>query len=203
MVIVLAGGFYSQAEAKSPNVKDCLENSEDCSEPAANETSGEESSNLSDQSSLVIDLIKMALALVLVLALIYFLLKFINKRQTLHRQHSLENMGGITLGQSKSLQIVRLGSKFYLIGVGDNIELLDEITDQDVIDELIKYSEEKENMSFNTILKTMTGKKQSKEQHDKPSEHQFKTLFSKELKSLQENRRKLMDQHKARKDNNE
>lgn len=203
MLIVLTGGFYSQAEAKSPNVKDCLENGEDCSEPTANETTDKENSTLSDQSSLVIDLIKMALALVLVLALIYFLLKFLNKRQALHRQHSLENMGGITVGQSKSLQIVRLGSKFYLIGVGDNVDLLDEITDEDVIDELIKHSEEKEDMTFNTFFKTMTRKKQTKEQHDESSGHQFKTLFSNELKSLQENRQKLMNQHKARKDNDE
>ena len=48
----------------------------------------------------------------------------------------MKNMGGISLGQHKSIQLVVIGESYYLIGVGDDIRLLKEITDPDEIDKL-------------------------------------------------------------------
>ena len=53
----------------------------------------------------------------------------------------MKNMGGISLGQHKSIQLVVIGESYYLIGVGDDIRLLKEITDPDEIDKLVEFYE--------------------------------------------------------------
>ena len=55
----------------------------------------------------------------------------------------MKNMGGISLGQHKSIQLVVIGESYYLIGVGDDIRLLKEITDPAEIDKLIEFYEER------------------------------------------------------------
>ena len=54
----------------------------------------------------------------------------------------MKNMGGISLGQQKSVQLVVIGNQYYLIGVGDDIRLLKEITDRTEIETLTEYYEE-------------------------------------------------------------
>ena len=36
----------------------------------------------------------------------------------------MKNMGGISLGQHKSIQLVVIGETYYLIGVGDDIQFI-------------------------------------------------------------------------------
>src|SRR5699024_6662513 len=130
------------------NVSDCLKKEEDClqgSEESVDISNSEaeltESSTFST-TSLLFNIVKMVFALLLVLGLIYLLLLFIRKRNKLYNQVGhLENLGGISVGQSKSIQIVRIGTKMYLIGVGDNVELLEELTDEDLKESLLKKEE--------------------------------------------------------------
>ena len=42
---------------------------------------------------------------------------------------ALRSLGGIPLGQNKSLQVVELSGRVYVVGVGDSITLLDKIDD--------------------------------------------------------------------------
>src|SRR5690625_1656701 len=113
--------FPMSIQAAESNVSDCLKAEEDClqdsvnSEISTDETENErtESNNFST-TSLFFNIIKMVVALLLVLVLIYLLLLFIRKRNTLFDQAgNLENVGGISVGQNKSIQIVRIGSKMY------------------------------------------------------------------------------------------
>lgn len=209
IILLFLGGVDTKVEAESPNVKDCIENNEGCADPSTNEindTSNEIQADSVDKDSqlLIVDLIKMVVALFLVLALIYFLLKFLNKRNNLTQQKSLQNMGGISVGPSKSVQIIKVGSRLYLIGVGDNVEMLGEITDEALINELLAESDEKDNFQIGTILSRLS-KSKSKQDGSltHPTDQQFKKMFSNELASLKENRNDLIKQHKMRKDNYE
>lgn len=84
-----------------------------------------------EKDSLAISIVKTIVLLGLILFLIYFLLKLLNKKNRLFQQSkTLENLGGISLGQNKSIQVIRVGEKMYLIGVGDNVELLQEVSDE-------------------------------------------------------------------------
>ncbi|MFC4023139.1 flagellar biosynthetic protein FliO [Oceanobacillus longus] len=190
--------FTVQTEA-APNVTDCLDGEVDCGEPA--DTSNEENNNdlLADTEStgsLAFELVKMFFALVLVLALIYILIKFLNKRNKLFNQvKALDNLGGISVGQNKSIQIIRIGNQLYLVGVGDNVELLQEITDEDVKKDIMQSSERK-NAEFpgGTLLTSLMPNK--KDASNDASENNFKMLFSKELENLKQNRNKMINKHK-------
>ena len=93
-----------------------------------------------DVGSSVGDYIKTLFALVFVLGLLFGLLKFVNRKNKLYDKNRLmKNMGGISLGQHKSIQLVVIGESYYLIGVGDDIRLLKEITDPDEIDKLVEF----------------------------------------------------------------
>lgn len=205
-VLLVSGGLFTEAEANSPNVKDCLENEADCSDDPANDEEGDEllQGESVSTGSLILDIGKMILALFLVLALIYALLKFLNKKNNLQNQQSLQNLGGISVGQNKSIQVIKVGTAYFLVGVGDNVELLHEITDQALIDSLLDESSDPEKSQLNDFLaKFMSKKTKQKDESEQSSDEQFKNLFSKELDELKENRQQLLKQQTKRKDSHE
>ncbi len=202
-----------QAETPSiPNVSDCLEEGADCpdEEPSSindteNETNEESNGNGNDEvvggstGPLFFDFIKLIFALLLVLALIYFLLKFVNKRNKLFSNvKALDNLGGISVGTNKSIQIIRIGSRFFVIGVGDNIEMLQEITDEELINDL---TQQKDVGGFdpNGFISSFLQKRSNPSKDDgstNQSNQTFKKLFTTELDQLKQQRKKIMNQHK-------
>src|SRR5699024_915642 len=189
-------GLTNIAHADSQNVKDCLEENADCSEIDGS-PSNESEENLTidedsgDTGSLVMVLIKTVIVLCLILALIYGLLKFLNKRHKLFSNVKvLENLGGVSVGQNKSIQIVRIGKRFYAIGVGDNIELLKEITDPDVKTELLRDDEATTGRLWPSFLQhnaSGSGKIEPK--------RNFKQLFKQELDELKQNRKHVIKRY--------
>src|SRR5690625_4195057 len=147
MLFILPFIFLAEAEAQTPSVNDCLEEDAECEEEVTPSAEDEDETapvaGFNDSNSLVFDLIKLFFALLLVLALIYIMLKLLNKRNKMFNQiKHLENLGGISVGQNKSIQIIRIGAKFYVIGVGDNVEMLQEITDEKMAAQLLENGEE-------------------------------------------------------------
>jgi flagellar protein FliO/FliZ len=152
--------------------------------------------------SLFLDLLKMVMMLAIVLALIYFLLKFLQKRNRLFQQaKSLENLGGINLGSNKSVQLVRIGNKVFVIGVGENVQLLTELDDETLIQELLenRNSLSPVTTTFPAFIKQWKESKGDKTVHSSS----FKQLFNKELHNLKQERRKIIEQTKGKGDQNE
>ncbi|SEP57418.1 flagellar biosynthetic protein FliO [Piscibacillus halophilus] len=155
----------------------------------------EESSDTAFQSdrSLFLDFLKMVLALIVVLALIYFLLKFIQKRNKLYQQsRSLENLGGLSLGSNKSVQIIRVGQHYYLIGVGEDIQLLSEIKDEETIDHLLNQNNQ-QGTTFQDVLKSFQKKPTNPYQQD-----DTKQQFNHQLQSMKQTRERLLKRYKDR-----
>ena len=179
--------WLKDSDGKNEEKNDETTPAEPDSEPEQNNTDSAIESN----GPLLFDLVKMFFALILVLALIYLLLKFLNKRNKLFQQvRALENLGGISVGQNKSIQIVRIGQRFYLIGVGDNVQMLQEITDDDVITDLL----EAENAEKGSLTAPFFRRKaNNSDQID------FKNMFSAELAKLKQTRNKIIN-NKTKKD---
>jgi len=193
-------------QAASTNVKDCIEN-EDCletDEAPANETENEQKKSTDDVStgSLFFNLVKMGFALLLVLGLIYGLLKFLRKRNKLFQPvKALENLGGISVGPNKSVQLVRIGSKIFVVGVGENVELLKEITDEAIKNELLHHDNSLDGQSM-SLLSSLFQQKTGQEDKNK-SANEFTKLFSTELEKLKQTRRSMINQQKQREDKHE
>jgi flagellar protein FliO/FliZ len=158
----------------------------------------------SESGSIVFSLIQMVFALFLILVLIYLLLKFLNKRNKLFNQvKALENLGGITVGPSKSIQVVRVGGKLYLIGVGENVQLLEEIVDEQMKEEILKSYQEQSEFKAENLLTLFQRKPNQVVDKENTKDQNFKSLFSNELEKLKQNRKQLVNKHTEKEDNHE
>lgn len=178
-------------------LKDCLEQIE---EQETNETPQVEPERDSGRSFFM-NFIRMIFALLLILALIYVMVKILGrKNRTLHQTNVLENLGGIPLGHNKSIQLIRIGERVIAVGVGENVELLFEISDEKVIQLLQESS--KASTSENNIFQFITERMKKIEKKDNDS-NMFKKMFANELDKMKENRNKIIQEHEKRDDLNE
>ncbi|WP_170287574.1 flagellar biosynthetic protein FliO [Aquibacillus halophilus] len=187
----------------SPMVSDCKENLTDCEpETELNLESEEEESeeeSFGQSTNLFLVLVQLILALAFVLALIYFLLKFVNgKNKMFQKVRTLENLGGIPLGSNKSIQVVRIGERVYVLGVGENVELLSEITDDQTKEDLLANDQVTE-LNPSSIISSMWKKKKSEEKDENSPQH-FTQLFQNELSKLTEGRKKITNRYKRKED---
>src|SRR5699024_7717233 len=101
---------------------------------------------------------------------------------------------------NKSIQIIRIGQKMYIVGVGDNVELLEEITDEATMETLQK----KENTTFGApsfVKNFFQGKHFNKAQrNEKNQQHKFTHTFQMELNKLKTDRNHLIDQYRKKDD---
>ncbi|GAB4072525.1 hypothetical protein GCM10028778_03530 [Barrientosiimonas marina] len=183
------------------NVKDCIEN-DDCEQTDPAETEQENKADEPETGSLAINLVKMVLALVLVLALIYFLLKILQKRSKRFQNFKgLENIGGASVGANKSVQLLRIGSRVFMVGVGDNVQLLQELSEDDVKQDQASNDHADNHHTTNRLPALFQSRNTQKNNGDQTNH--FRDLFATELDKLKKTRHSLMNQPKQKDDNDE
>jgi len=78
--------------------------------------------------------VQVIFALVFIIALFYFIIKVLAKKNKLQMSgRSMKTLGGVSLGTNKSLQVVEIGHSLYIVGVGNDIQLVSKIEDQEEI----------------------------------------------------------------------
>lgn len=178
------------------SVKDCLESTEGCDDPAeTNESiqpSKEEAS--SPPGVGLLDVVKMIAALLFVVGLLYFLLKFVNKKsQAYQKSQFIHHFGGTSLGGNRSIQLVRVGDSILIVGVGENVQLLREIDDEEEYKAFLEhYNEQSEQMlqSKGVLTKWLT-KRKSPHKRDS-STASFEHQLQEQLTTIKKNRQKAM-----------
>lgn len=144
LLLLILSGFSPQLAMANTNLNDSVDetlkriqdkNSDVEELPAADTTSEAAAVSVS-----VWDYIKMVFALLFVLALLYGVLKLVNSKNRLYQQHQLiQNLGGLSLGQHKSVQLLQVGDSLFLVGVGEDISILKEITSSEEKEKLINF----------------------------------------------------------------
>ncbi|SDJ72202.1 flagellar biosynthetic protein FliO [Sediminibacillus albus] len=196
----------------APSVDDCMNNNnEECNTDSEQPGTGEDGADEQNQSgeveepssNLFFYFVKLFFALAFVLALIYFLLKFLNRRNKMFQKvRAMENVGGISLGSQKSLQIVRIGEKVYVIGVGDNVEMLTEITDEKTKTELLNNDGGAEFRPVNLLTSVLSKNKKTAEAgEEKQTNNNFSQLFQTELDRLKQGRKQLIERRQNKDEN--
>lgn len=136
---------------------------------------------------------QMFLALGVVLFVIYFLLKFINKRAQKFNSHStVQNIGGAGVGPNRSVQIVRVGKRILIVGVGDTVQLLKEIEDQQEIEEMLESYQQED--FFEQPISKFTEwlqKKRKTENTSHSNEVAFRSLLDNEMKDVKKSQHKI------------
>lgn len=149
------------------------------------------------------DFIKMFFALIFVLLLVYLLLRFVTKRNKLFQQgQSIANLGGTSLGQNKSIQVIKVGSRVLVVGVGDSISLLKEIDDEkekeQVLDEFYRKQEQVVEAKdlFQRLLVFVNRNKKNTMNND--NNRVFRKAFYEQLERLKSERHEMLEDIKRK-----
>ncbi len=133
-------------------------------------------------------------ALIFVIALIYLLLRFLNKRTRSYRSTQvLQNLGGVPLGSNRSVQLVKVGERLLVVGVGDTIQLLKEIEQKDEIEHLLKQQDEQLEKLDVPITKFFQLLNRRRAQKESESELNFQDVLKAQLNDVKDSQRKLRD----------
>jgi flagellar protein FliO/FliZ len=188
----------TKAEQLNKSVQDCIKNPDSCEEGQAKTTakqSGEAQAQEAQVGVSFLDFVRMILATVFVAALIYFLLKFINKKSMSYKSSQLvENLGGTSLGANRSVQIVKAGNRLLIVGVGENIQLLREIDDPEEYDQVIQeYNNKMEQLIQPSDIVTKLLKRAKKDGSD-PQSSDFSALLKSQLNDMASGRKKMLEE---------
>lgn len=136
------------------------------------------------------DFIQMIFATVFVVGLLYGLLKFVNKKSRSYKSTNVVNhLGGTALGQNRSVQVVKIGEKVYILGVGENVQLISEVADKEERDTLLKNYEEQGDQSLQAKqFLTQPFKIMKKSESEQVKNQSFQDILSKQLADMKKKR---------------
>ena len=198
-VYLPSGSVYADSDT---NVDYCIKKPEACNDktdPAAKEDTVVSAAG--DVSAW--EYIKMVLALIFVVVLFYGLMKFLNKRNlTFQRNQMVQNLGGLSLGAQKSVQLLQIGKSLYLVGVGEDVQLLREITDPQEVEALLAlYNEKQEFAATSPYIAEIFSKFNRKNKQNSSNAQQqdsFGELFEKKISEIKQERSEEIERWKQK-----
>lgn len=139
-----------------------------------------------DSPSTVGLFVRMIIVLIVVVVLIYFVFFFIKKKSNYVKDDDdfLRRVASLSLAPGKSVEVVTLVDKAFLIGVTDDkISLIGEITDAELIQAMNlnadKKKSQKKTVNFDDVLGMFMGNKAKNVDVYKDSESRINNLFNK------------------------
>ncbi|WP_052728366.1 flagellar biosynthetic protein FliO [Domibacillus tundrae] len=189
---IIAGAALSNKSS----VQDCIKNPDLCEQEQPKEENNQESET-EDVAAPVgigfLDIVRMIAALAFVVALLYFLLRFINKKSRSYQEsHIVRHLGGTALGGSRSVQIVKVGDRVFVLGVGEDVSLLKEIEDPVEREDLISRYEDQSEMMIQPADIVNKLRNRFNKQAEIKEPVQFKREFEKKINELKKNREQAM-----------
>lgn len=122
---------------------------------AAAGSEGNDVSPMEGTSSYTGNIIWVIISLFIVIGLIILLIKWLSQRnRAWGTNRAVRSLGGVALGQNNSLQVVELSGRLYVVGVGENVTLLDKIDDAEQVQAILQSLDRQSNAagwSANTI----------------------------------------------------
>lgn len=169
-LFAFAFNCFSQTTVTEPQTESAA-SFENNTEYFSDSNGSENSSDVYKSSSAAKMIIKMIVVLALVIAALYGIMHFFKKKNNVVQSDDdfLRRVSTLNLAPGKSIEIVTLVDKGYVLGVTDgSINLISEITDKEMISALNVNFDKKQNtkkpMNFNEVLEMFLplGKKSEK-----------------------------------------
>lgn len=146
--------------------------------------------------------------LVIIIGIFLAIIKIVaQKNRGFHAGRSIKPLGGLGVGPNKSVQVVQIGRSLYVLGVGNDVELISKIDDPDEIEEIV--SRIHSNVSgagngFPTVMEWWKGirvrKNSTSEEWEDASS--FQAVFQEKMQRLA-SRQKKVDEMIARENQDE
>ena len=143
--------------------------------------------------------IKVLLSFVLVIGALIFVLRFLNKRNQNYQQNSIiRNLGGHSVGAQKSVQLLHIGNQIYVVGVGEDVQLLQVISDSQEIEQIIAlYNEKYSSTSTSPYVAELFAKFKTKRSSEAQSED-FSNILDKRLSEIKQERSDELERWKEK-----
>ncbi|PPA72048.1 flagellar biosynthetic protein FliO [Jeotgalibacillus proteolyticus] len=187
-------------------VNDCLgkEDAEGCAESSI--LPKEDSEAQGGNPITWVSYVKLVAALAFVLILLYAILKFVNARSRNFQQNNLiQNMGGTTLGGNRSIQVVKIAHSFYYLGVGEDVNLIKEVTDPDEINQLNEYyGERQEQQSLkNPLFQILNKRAENRKNPYNQDSQTFQSLLANQLNQVKDERKRMFNRENSKEQKDE
>ncbi|EGQ27376.1 flagellar biosynthesis protein [Sporosarcina newyorkensis 2681] len=189
-------------------VSDCIGKGKDCNseapatdKPDNGTVSDPQTSSEPPKGLTAWDYIRTLLAFIFVIGLLVWLLRFLNKRnRNFDQTRLMTNLGGVPLGQHKSIQLVKMGNHYFVVGVGEDVQLLKEIEDPDEIADLLaRYDREGSEVQkglISQVYQRFFSKSKTGDSAGEASD--FSQLFSSKMEEIKADRKQQLDRLKGK-----
>jgi flagellar protein FliO/FliZ len=135
--------------------------------------------------SIVPYVLKFIGSFILIIGLLFFVLKYLAKKTKMHQAGGpIHALGGHSLGNNKSLQMVMIGETLYIVGVGEDVNLIRTIPPGEEQTKLLAAMAERPIdpvSNWGSVMK-------------KSAQEKWEDLLQHQLKDLKRNRDKNKDQ---------
>jgi flagellar protein FliO/FliZ len=135
--------------------------------------------------------------LILIIALFFIIIKVIaQKNRLMISGRSVKLIGGVSIGQNKSIQVVEVGHTLFVVGVGDNVQLISKIEDAEEIEFIVDHMHIRGNKDFPTFqslgkwFKSLKGQQHNAEEDLSTS---FQQVFHDKMERIS-NRKQRVDE---------
>lgn len=176
------------AAQSNPSIQDCIDNPKLCDDNTKKKTS-QDISEVKSTKLTFFDYVKMIISFGIVIGLLYLVLYWIKRNgNSFSKNNVINSLGGTSVGSNKSVQILKIGNSLYVVGVGEDITLLKEISDQDEIQSIEELREQKTQAEvkvtkwFENVIKQDYRKVDSAKINS--TKESFKNLFNQQMQSL-------------------
>ncbi|UUZ97288.1 flagellar biosynthetic protein FliO [Paenibacillus sp. P25] len=125
-------------------------------------------------------------------------MKFIAKKNRMLPGRSIRSLGGVALGPNKSIQVVEIGKSLYVVGVGQEVQLLEKIDNEaDVayLTEMMTSGPAVPGAGFETIgglIRKLRSKSQPEEEEMELSAS-FQEVFHNKMQHMTDRKKRLED----------
>jgi flagellar protein FliO/FliZ len=84
-------------------------------------------------------MVTVIVVLLLIIGLIVLSIRFLAyKSKGIYATKSIRLLGGVGVGQNKSIQLMKIGNAVYIIGVGEDVRLIEKIEQEDEVEALLE-----------------------------------------------------------------
>ncbi|WP_054958679.1 FliO/MopB family protein [Paenibacillus dakarensis] len=152
----------------------------------------------SDTSGYYLQLFYVFIVLAIIVTAIIFLIRFLGrKNQGWMQGRSIRTLGAVGIGPNKSIQLVEVGDSIYLIGVGENVSLLDKISDPEAVAQIQAAFDQEHGFKSGTLppfigsLMARFRKGQKSEDIELEDTSSFHEVFESKLRSVPDRKQKV------------
>ncbi|CAM2894280.1 flagellar biosynthetic protein FliO [Paenibacillus sediminis] len=151
-----------------------------------------------DTSGYIWNLVTVIVVLAIIIFAIVFLIRLLGQRgRSMTMNRSIRTLGAVGLGPNKSLQAIELGGNIYVVGVGEDISLIDKISDPGEVASLIAALEQEaagQRISLSPLLDKLANRFRKQEQSQEmeiDDSISFHEVFESKLRRMPNRKQKM------------